>query len=131
MKIVLDTNIYSAYRKGNPRIQSILESAVTVYMPAIVLGELYAGFFGGTHYEKNIVDLITFLSKPGIEEMPVSHPIAERYGQLHADLRKRGRPLPTNDIWIAATALETGSRLITLDKHFEEVPGLVVHWPGN
>ncbi|MFQ5810117.1 MAG: PIN domain-containing protein, partial [Armatimonadota bacterium] len=61
--------------------------------------------------------------------VPVTHSIAERYGVLVKQLKEQGTPIPTNDIWIAATALETGTRLVSYDAHFNNVPGLIVLSP--
>jgi tRNA(fMet)-specific endonuclease VapC len=71
-------------------------------------------------------ELEHFLSEPDVEIPPMDFSIADRYGQLVADLRRKGTPIPTNDIWIAATALENGARLLTADRHFERIDGLML-----
>lgn len=129
MNLCIDTNAYVQFRAGNTEVLALLESADTVYVPTVVLGELYAGFFAGTRAKANIADLQEFLRTPGIEDLPVSSAIAERYGLLVAALRRKGRPLPTSDIWIAAAALEHGARLVSYDRHFEAIDGLVVYSP--
>lgn len=129
MKLCIDTNAYTALKLGRDEVCDLVESADIVYVPVIVLGELYAGFFQGKHLERNVSELRSFLNVPGVEELPVTASIAERYGILVAALRKGGNPIPTNDIWIAAAALETGSRLLSYDKHFTAIPGLLVTAP--
>jgi tRNA(fMet)-specific endonuclease VapC len=129
MKLCIDTNAYTALKIGSNEVGELVENAEVVFVPAIVLGELYAGFFQGKHFERNVSDLRSFLNVPGVEELPITASVAERYGILVTALRKSGNPIPTNDIWIAAAALETGSRLLSYDKHFAVVPGLLVTAP--
>ncbi|SRR6056297_4036789 len=124
MRICIDTNIYSSLMRGDAETIDILEMADEISVPSIVLGELYAGFQMGKHYDKNIHELNLFLEKPGVEIIDVDIEISQRYGYLVKALKKQGTPIPTNDIWIAAVAFETGSKLYTMDRHFENVPGL-------
>jgi tRNA(fMet)-specific endonuclease VapC len=94
-----------------------------------MLGELFAGFYCGKREKANRQELTRFLELPGIEIVNIDTSIADRYAIITKQLRKQGTPVPTNDIWIAAAALETGSRLITYDSHFNCIPGLVVVAP--
>ena len=110
-------------------LRRCLEEAAQIYVPAIVLGELYAGFSLGSRYAENCSDLEAFLELPGVQVTAPDKDIAERYGYLVRDLRRLGKPIPTNDLWIAATALETGARLVSYDAYFEYVPGLMVIAP--
>jgi tRNA(fMet)-specific endonuclease VapC len=125
MKICIDTNIYSAFKKGNPKIRELLENTDEIYIPSIVMGELYAGFQLGTKLRDNIKDLKEFIEQPGIYVIDINDSIAERYGALIKILKDNGTPIPTNDIWIAATALENGGRIATFDIHFKSIPGLM------
>ncbi len=129
MNLCIDTCAYVALKKGNTSVISILEAAKTLMVPTIVLGELYAGFYIGSGTSKNILELHEFLDQPDISIKGPDNDIAERYGIIIKELRQKGSPLPTNDIWIAATALETGARLLTFDKHFEHIPGLIIIYP--
>ncbi len=122
--IILDTNAYSALANGNENVVRILEKAEQVLVPSVVLGELFAGFYIGHHTEQNIHMLELFLSKPGVRCAEITKNTAERYGLVITELRKQGTPIPTNDVWIAATVLETGGRLLSRDNHFEHVPGV-------
>ena len=126
MKLCLDTNIYSAFKNGNQEIRNILENADEVLIPVTVLGELYSGFQIGRLTEKNLTELDEFLSKPGVSIIELSKEIAFRYGFITKELRKHGSLIPTNDIWIAAATMDTGSILLSCDKHFKRVPGLMV-----
>jgi tRNA(fMet)-specific endonuclease VapC len=129
MRVCLDTNAYSMLLRNRAGLQRCLEEAALIHIPTIVLGELYAGFCLGARYAENCADLKAFLELPGVQITPLSEEVAERYGFLVRDLRRQGTPIPTNDLWIAATALETGARLVSYDAHFQNVPGLIVIAP--
>ena len=129
MNICIDTNAYSAFKRGNPSVVTLFEIATTIIIPTVIIGELHAGFYIGSQTRRNITELQDFLDQNGMELKAPDYDIAERYGIIVSDLRKKGTPIPTNDIWIAATALETGSRLITYDNHFDLIPGLIIVSP--
>ncbi len=126
MRLSIDTNIYSAFKNGNEKIRDILENADEILIPVTVLGELYSGFQIGSLTEKNLIELDDFLSKPGISIVEINKGIAFRYGFITKNLRKQGTPIPANDIWIAASTMDTGSILLSSDKHFKNIPGLMV-----
>lgn len=127
--VCVDTSAYSQLMRGRPAPTTRLEEADTVYVPATVLGELYAGFEMGSRPADNIAELREFLDQPAVFVAETGESVAERYGKLVQQLRAQGTPIPTNDIWIAAAALETGSRLLAYDSHFERIPGLIVESP--
>jgi tRNA(fMet)-specific endonuclease VapC len=129
MRVCLDTNAYSRLMGGHGPLTQLLESCEEVLLPATVLGELHAGFELGSRRETNRRQLGEFLALPGVETIPVTTDIAERYGILISQLTRQGTPIPTNDIWIAAAALETGTRLVTYDPHFRHIQGLIVICP--
>ena len=126
MKLNLDTNAYSAFKNGDIVITDILEHADEILISSTVLGELYSGFQIGKLTEKNFLELDEFLSKPGISIIQQGKEIALRYGFIIKTLRKKGTPIPTNDIWIAASTMNTGSILLSRNKHFKKIPGLMV-----
>jgi tRNA(fMet)-specific endonuclease VapC len=128
MRICIDTSAYSTFMQGDRSIKELLESADQVLVPSIVAGELYAGFYMGQRAKTNIEELNSFLERPGIVTVSIDLSTAERYGLLVQALKEAGTPIPTNDIWIAAVALETGARLLTRDRHFKSIPGLLSHW---
>jgi tRNA(fMet)-specific endonuclease VapC len=94
-------------------------------LPSTVLGELYAGFLIGDMAERNMRELDAFLAEAGVEILGMGRREAERYGALVKAMREIGRPIPTNDLWIAAYALCADARLLTSDTHFAAVPGLI------
>ncbi len=124
MKILLDTNALSALWHGDERILEALDQAEQVLLSVIVLGELHAGFRGGSRLVENRARLNDFLGKPLVEALEVSAETSEVYGQIKDSLRKAGNPIPINDVWLSAQALETGAVLVTFDEHFRHVAGL-------
>ena len=98
-------------------------------MPVTVLGELHAGFRMGPRLDENVAELGSLLEQPGVRAMPTTENVAERYGVLVKRLKDNGTPIPTHDVWIAASVLESGSRLVAYDAHFDDVPGLLTESP--
>ncbi|MEA1949479.1 MAG: type II toxin-antitoxin system VapC family toxin [Thermodesulfobacteriota bacterium] len=123
-KIILDTNAYTRLLAGDEDVLDIISMADTLYMSIFVLGELYAGFAGGSKEQENRETLNRFLLKPTVKILNATLETAEVFGMVKSKLKTAGTPLPINDIWIAAHAIETGSTIITFDKHFKEVSGL-------
>jgi len=103
---------------------ALLASAEIALLPATVLGELEAGFELGRRGRENRVALDSFLQEPFVAILPTTPDVARRYGQIFTRLRKAGTPIPTNDIWIAAAAIDAGGCLLTFDDHFSRVPDL-------
>lgn len=129
IRLCLDTSAYSRLMRGAPRLQTKLEAADELLLPVTMLGEVYAGFQGGNRLEENLSLLAAFRRQPGVVLLETTENIAQRYAALVALLKRQGTPIPTNDIWIAATALENGGRLVAYDAHFAAVPGLIVEAP--
>ena len=126
-KFLLDTNIISALLKGESTIADKIDKAKKVYVPVIALGELYYGAAYSTHSNKNIADIRRFASSYNLLLIDEETTIA--YGSIKADLRKKGKPIPENDIWISAIAYRHKLTLATRDKHFKEVTGITIkHW---
>lgn len=123
-KILLDTNAYSALRKGNKLVFNAICEAEKIYISTIVMGELYAGFFNGIKTRENIDQLCAFLEKSPVQMAFVSDETAEIYGHLFTLLKKNGTPIPLNDIWIASHAMEFGAVLVTFDTHFNNIAAL-------
>ena len=103
-RICIDTSAYSNFRRGEPRVVAHLDRADWVGVPSVVVGELWAGFQLGARTDQNASELDEFLSHAVAETLPADTAVAHIYGEIFADLRRKGRPLPTNDVWIAATA---------------------------
>ncbi|MCX7029607.1 MAG: type II toxin-antitoxin system VapC family toxin [Spirochaetes bacterium] len=124
--ILLDTNAYVRYLGGDERVLGELGRADTVFLSVFVMGELFAGFAGGSRARQNRDTLDAFVGRPSVQLLDATRETAEVFGALHDSMKKAGTPLPTNDLWIAAHAFETGSVLVTFDEHFERIPNLRV-----
>lgn len=123
-KILPDTNVLTRFFAGDEKALSALAEADTVCLSVFVLGELYAGFRSGKKEKQNKEIIRRFLEKSTVTIVDATHETAEVYAQVKDGLRKSGRPIPTNDVWIAAQVLEAGAVLVTYDSHFRAIPGL-------
>jgi tRNA(fMet)-specific endonuclease VapC len=117
----LDTVAYSHFKRGEERTCRLLDSAEWIGVPVIVIGELHAGFAKGSRFYRNVAELNEFLALPVVETLPVERTVAELFGEIVEDLRRKGHPSPVNDIWIAATCARSGATLLTWDAHFRSV----------
>jgi tRNA(fMet)-specific endonuclease VapC len=126
--LMLDTSAYSAFKRGHPEAIDALRQASSILMPSIVLGELLAGFEVGGRREENRRELVEFQHSPRVRIVQITEDTAERYARIYAHLRTAGRPVPTNDLWIAASAMEHGAELLTTDRHFLDVPQVVARF---
>ena len=126
MNVTLDSNAYSAYMDGNRRVRDILLEADTIFLSVIVIGEQLFGFMRGNRFEHNRILLESFINQPYVQVIEIGMETANYYGRIHTSLRAKGRPIPTNDIWIAAHAMEYGAALVTADSDFDHVDGLTV-----
>ena len=122
MKLALDTNRYVDLCRGDAEVVARVARATTVFLPFVVLGELRAGFGAGTKARSNERALQRFLAKPGVEVLFASEATTHHYAALYGQLRAMDTPVPTNDLWIAALALEHGLRLYSRDRHFGAIP---------
>jgi len=123
-KILLDTNAYIRLLEGSYVINSFLVESEIIFFPSIAIGELFAGFYGGTRLKENKEILEKFISRPSVQVSIIGTGTAEIYGEIKSELKKQGTPIPINDIWIAACAIENGAKLVTYDKHFLNIQGL-------
>ena len=128
-RILIDTNAYARLMTGDEGVLAVLAEAEVVYLSVIVLGELFAGFRGGKREAENRAMLRDFRAAPTVMTLPATDETAESFGALKETLKRAGTPLPLNDVWIAAHALEVGATLISFDAHFRVVKGLR-RWPS-
>ena len=122
--ILLDTNAYTAFMLGAAEVVNVVAHAESLLLNTIVLGELLGGFAAGTREAKNRAELARFLNSPRVDVLPVTAHTADSYALIYVGLRRKGQPIPTNDLWIAASALEHGAGLLTRDAHFAHIDGL-------
>jgi len=126
LELIIDTNAYSSFFRNIGKVRALMERADRILIPAVVLGELVAGFNCGNRKEMNYAEFDHFISFPGISVIPVERGEAEMYGHLVEKLKKAGTPIPTNDLRIAAAALNRGLFLLTNDSHFNCITGLKI-----
>lgn len=124
MKLLLDTNAYSELKRGHAEVADLVRGAQAVVFSIVVVGELLHGFRLGSRWARNLRELEAFLAHDRVELVPVTRVTADRFGRIAAGLQRRGTPIPTNDIWIAAHVMETGAELVSFDQHFEHVDGI-------
>jgi tRNA(fMet)-specific endonuclease VapC len=122
--VAVDSNAYSAFRNGHPDAVEIFSRADYLIAPAIVIGELRSGFAAGSRAAINERELTRFLASPRVSVQDVDERVATVYATVYLQLRLAGKPVPTNDMWIAASALVAGVALVTFDTHFRHVDGL-------
>lgn len=123
--ILIDTNSYAAFRQNVHSIVEVIQHAESIAISPIVLGELLAGFEHGSKTKKNRDELHEFLQSSRVKIFTLTSDTSNFYSQIYSSLRKKGKPIPTNDMWIAAQALENGCVLCSYDKHFKAIEGLV------
>jgi tRNA(fMet)-specific endonuclease VapC len=125
VKVLLDTNAYTGFKRGHLGVVDRMRRSGGVLVSTIVAGELLFGFHHGTRFERNRAELEAFLDRSEVTLLPVTLATADRFGRISATLRRKGRPLPTNDVWIAAHTMESGAELLSFDDHFGAIDGLV------
>lgn len=122
--IALDTNAYTAFKRGDEQIVTVLQHAPIIIVCVTVLGELLGGFAAGKRENHNRSELTQFLNTPRVKVVSSTIATADLYALVYATLRRKGQPIPTNDLWVAASSLEHGAALLTLDEHFQTIDGL-------
>ncbi len=122
-RYVVDTSAYSHFNRGDRRVVNLIDSALWLGLPSIVLGELEVGFLLGMpeRLESNRETLREFLDNPVVEELGLDHEVSRAYAEIVVALRQAGVKLPTNDIWIAAVAARHGATVLTYDTHFRAI----------
>jgi tRNA(fMet)-specific endonuclease VapC len=128
-RVMLDTNAYAALLAGDDVVKDALAAAADVLLPIFVVGELEAGFRGGVRYSENTAVFKRFLAQGSVRVVGAENETARIYGELKDGLKRAGTPIPANDIWIAAAAIEHAAVLITYDRHFASVRPLRL-WHG-
>ncbi len=126
MRIILDTSAYSHAMRGFPSAVSVLRKARDILVCPVVIGELLAGFKRGSREGENREGLREFLARERVRVVGVGEQTAEFYALIIDRLRGAGSPIPTNDIWIGASAMEHGAAVATADAHFTSIDGLLV-----
>jgi tRNA(fMet)-specific endonuclease VapC len=122
--LLLDTNVVVALLAGDPETRDFLSQAEMTFLPSIVLGELYYGAWKSRQKEANSSRIDALAAKSAV--LPVDAVTAWHFGRIKSALGAKGRPIPENDIWIAALAKQYGLSILTRDQHFKEVDGIEI-----
>ena len=125
-RALLDTSAYSAFKRGHPGILRRIGEADEIALNTIVLGELHSGFRRGSLRRRNEEELETFLASPRVSVIKLDEETADRYATIVEALRNAATPIPTNDIWIASTAMQHGLVVLTTDEHYKRVSQVIV-----
>lgn len=126
IRILLDTSAYSAFLRGHKEIKGSIREADEIYLNPVIMGELLAGFSMGKKEKKNREILAELLASDRARFIEIDGETSERYAAIYKYLRHSGTPIPTNDLWIAASAMQYGLKLLTTDAHYLTVPQILV-----
>jgi len=124
VRLAIDTNAYRLMMDADVDAEQLARTADRLLMPVPVIAELRFGFLNGTKGRQNEANLTRFLERPRIEVLCCDQETAVRYAELKLQLKKQGTPIPLNDVWIAALALQHHATLFTRDSDFERIPQL-------
>ncbi len=127
-KIILDTSAYSAFLKGNEEVKAAIQQADQIFLNPVILGELLAGFSVGKKEEKNRATLQEFLASSRVTVIDIDEETSERYAVILKTLYMNGTPIPTNDIWIAASAMQYGLKVLTMDNHYLNISQILTEY---
>lgn len=125
-RILMDTNAYAAFKRNDTDAVNTLRTVEYIGVNIIVLGELLSGFKAGNKELKNRQELEQFLDSPRVNLIQLDEETAEFYAKVHWDLKRKGKPIPTNDLWVASSAMRHGLTLFTYDEHFDNIDGLLL-----
>lgn len=121
-KYLLDTNIVIALFAEDPSVRKHMAKASEIFIPATVIGELFYGAFKSGRPKANTARIEEFAASNTVLACDIA--TGREYGQIKNLLHKKGHPIPENDVWIAAIAMEHGLTLVSRDEHFKKIDGL-------
>lgn len=124
MRILIDSNRFIDFCAGDPAVVDAFEQAALLVVPFIVLAEIRVGAHSVKRGDAQVRVLGELLQQPGVRVAHSSDTTAHHYAALYARLKKAGTPIPTNDLWIAALAIEHSLVLYTRDAHFDRIPSI-------
>ncbi len=122
MRILIDTNRYRDFCAGDREALEVIRRAIRIYVPFVVLAELRSGFLCGRRSRGNEKYLTLFLNSDRVETIYPDENTTHHFARVFAQLRMQGTPIPVNDIWIAALAIQHDLLLYSRDGHFENLP---------
>ncbi len=127
-RIILDTSAYSAFLRGKHEVKGAVQRADEIFLNPVILGELLSGFIIGRSEERNRAILKEFLDSIRVMVIDIDGETSERYAAILHYLRSKGTPIPTNDIWIAASAMQYGLKVVTTDSHYLKLPQIITEY---
>jgi predicted nucleic acid-binding protein len=126
--LLLDTNVLIRFFRSDRKISDIISAYEKIVVPSVVLGEFKAGADPTkTCGQRQLEVLESFLDSPSVGVIPVTEDIASVYARIFRVLKANGTPIPQNDMWIAACAVDAGATLLSSDAHFASIPLLDMH----
>ncbi len=125
VRVAIATNRLSDLFRGDAALSEQLGLCDEVWIPLVVMGEIQAGFQGGGHSHRNHRMLLAFLQRPTAGVLLPDEQTAGQYAQLFVQLKRHGKPIPDNDLWIAALCVQHSLTLISRDRHFDRIPQLL------
>jgi len=126
-RILIDTDTYAAFKKNDLLAVNTLRTVEYIGVCTVVLGELLGGFKGGSMETKNRKELDQFLDSPRTHVIEIDEETAEFYAKIYWEMKKKGKPIPSNDMWVAASAMRHGLSLFTYDEHFKNIEGIILY----
>jgi tRNA(fMet)-specific endonuclease VapC len=123
-KVALDTNVAIALLNGHPKTARWALGFREIYLPSPVIGELCYGALNSGRPAENLRRIEDLTSRCIV--LGVQLETAQVYARLRMDLKQKGKPIPENDLWIAAVCVEQDLPLATTDGHFREVSSLSI-----
>lgn len=124
IRVALDTNRLTDLFQGDAVLAALPGTCDEVWIPFAVLAEMKAGFYGGTKRAHNEALLASLLERETVSILLAGRETTEQYARLFVQLKRAGTPVPDNDLWIAALAIENDLELLTRDRHFDRLPQL-------
>ena len=125
-RILIDTSGYSGFMRGHPGIIAAVQYAKEIFFSPVVLGELYSGFMKGAHRSKNEAGLSKFADSPRVGFLEIDEDTAKTYAAILHELRLNGTSISSNDVWVAASAMQYGLAVLTMDRDFLKVRQILV-----
>jgi predicted nucleic acid-binding protein len=127
-RFLLDTSAYSLFMRGHRDVQAFLQQADEIFFNPVIIGELKAGFIKGGNPRKHEAELRSFLESPRARLIPIDEETADCYAVILNGLWRAGTPVPTNDLWIAASAMQHGLKVLTADGHYLKIPQVIAEY---
>lgn len=128
MNYLVDTSAYSWAARGHRDIVECMRSAERLYLTPVVRAELLNGFSLGSKKSKNLEQFASFCRSRRVKMLPVVDTTSDYYSLIWLSLKCKGQPIPTNDVWIAASAMQHGLTVLTTDAHFSLITEIRVCW---